>query len=162
QVKTVRRKRMHAHIAGVLERFYQGNEIERHLAELARHFVAAERAGDPDKAIDYSVRAGRRSLEQLAYEEAARHFEAAIKIVESKSPVDELTLCQLLQDLGEARRRGGQFALSLEPLRRAFGVARSIEASDRMAVAAIAFEMLTWSLGKPEANSVLLCKDALA
>ena len=162
QVKTVRRKRMHAHIASVLERLYQGREIEHHLAELARHFVAAERAGDPDKAIDYSVRAGRRSLEQLAYEEAARHFEAAVKIVESKSPVDELKLCQLLQDLGEARRRVGQFALSLETLRRAFGVARSVGASDRMAVAAIAFEWLTWSLGKPEANSVLLCKEALA
>src|SRR5687767_12848966 len=80
QVKTVRRKRMHAHIAGVLERLYQGHEIEHHLAELARHFVAAERAGDPDKAINYSVRAGRRSLDQLAYEEAARHFEAAVKI----------------------------------------------------------------------------------
>ena len=80
QVKTVRRKRMHAHIASVLERLYQGHEIEHHLAELARHFVAAERAGDPDKAIDYSVRAGRRSLEQLAYEEAARHFGAAVKI----------------------------------------------------------------------------------
>ena len=84
QVKTVRRKRMHAHIASVLERLYQGHEIEHHLAELARHFVAAERAGDPDKAIDYSVRAGRRSLEQLAYEEAARHFGAAVKILESK------------------------------------------------------------------------------
>ena len=84
QVKTVRRKRMHAHIASVLERLYQGHEIEHHLAELARHFVAAERAGDPDKAIDYSVRAGRRSLEQLAYEEAARHFGAAVKVLESK------------------------------------------------------------------------------
>jgi tetratricopeptide (TPR) repeat protein len=162
QVKTVRRKRMHAHIASVLEGLYQGGEIERHSAELARHFVAAERAGDPDKAINYSVRAGRRSLEQLAYEEAARHFEAAVKIVESKSPVDELKLCQLLQDLGEARRRSGQFALSLETLRRAFGVARSVGASDRMAAAAIAFEWLTWSRGKPEANSVLLCKEALA
>jgi tetratricopeptide (TPR) repeat protein len=162
QLKTSRRTRMHAHIAGVLERLYQGREIEHHLAELARHFLAAGRAADPDKAIDYSVRAGRRSLEQLAYEEAARHFEAAVKIVETKSPVDELELCQLLQDLGEARRRGGQFALSLETLRRAFGVARSVGASDRMAVAASAVEWLSWSLGKPEADSVLFCKEALA
>src|SRR4030095_3796291 len=84
QVKTVRRKRMHAHIASVLERLYEGHEIEHHLAELARPFVAAERAGDRDKAIDYSVRAGRRSLEQLAHEEAARHFGAAVKLLESK------------------------------------------------------------------------------
>src|SRR5829696_8121635 len=139
EVKTARRKRMHAHIASVLERLYHGHEIEHHLAELARHFVAAERAGDPDKAIDYSVRAGRRSLEQLAYEEAARHFEAAVKIVESKSPLDELKLCQLLQDLGEARRRVGQSA-SIETFQRAFEAARSFGAGDQMALAAIAFE----------------------
>src|SRR6185436_20941055 len=115
QVKTARRTRMHAHIASVLERLYQGREIEHHLAELAHHFLAAGRAGDPDKAIDYSVRAGRRSLEQLAYEEAARHFRAAIKILESKDappaspapPPDQSRLCELLQNLGEAQRRAG-------------------------------------------------------
>jgi tetratricopeptide (TPR) repeat protein len=31
-----------------------------------------------------------------------------------------------------------------------------------MAAAAIAFELVTWSLGKPEPSSVLLCKEALA
>ena len=158
QVKTVRRKRMHAHIAGVLERLYQGREIEHHLAELARHFVAAGRAGDPDKAINYSVRAGRRSLEQLAYEEAARHFGLPVKVLESKDVVDQSRLCELLQDLGEAQKRAGQFA-SLATFQRAFEVAR-IGAGDQMALAAIAFEWLTWSISKPDANSVLLCKEA--
>jgi len=160
QVKTVRRKRMHAHIASVLERLYQGREIEHHLAELARHFVAADRAGDPDKAIDYSARAGRRSLEQLAYEEAARHFGAAVKVLESKDAPDPSRLCELLQNLGEAERRAGQPA-SLETFQRAFEVARSVAAGDQMALAAIAFEWLTWSINKPDVNSVLLCKEAL-
>src|SRR5204862_6012216 len=126
---TVRLRRMHAHIAGALERLYQGHEIEHHLEELARHFVAAQRAGDPDKAIDYSVRAGRRSLEQLAYEEAARHFGAAVKVLESKDapspPPDQSRLCELLQNLGEAQRRAGQPA-SLETFQRAFEVARNV------------------------------------
>jgi tetratricopeptide (TPR) repeat protein len=161
QVKTVRRKRMHGHIASVLERFYRGDEIERHLAELARHFVAAERAGDPDKAIDYSVRAGRRSLEQLAYEEAARHFAAAVKVLESNdAPPDPSRLCELLLNLGEAQKRAGQFA-AIETFQRTFEVARSIAASDQMALAAISFEWLTWSISKPEVNSVLLCKESL-
>src|SRR6476659_2684175 len=164
QVKTVRRKRMHAHIAGVLERLYQGHEIEHHLAELARHFVAAGGAGDPDKAIDYSVRAGRRSLEQLAYEVAARHCGAAVKILESKDapspPPDQSRLCELLQNLGEAQRRAGQPA-ALATFQRAFEVARSVAAGDQMALAAIAFEWLTWSINKPDVNSVLLCKEAL-
>jgi tetratricopeptide (TPR) repeat protein len=163
QVKTARRTRMHAHIAGVLERLYQGREIEQHLAELAHHFVAAERAGDPDKAIHYSVRAGRRSLEQLAYEEAARHFGAAVKVLESTDAPDQSRLCELLQNLGEAQRRAGQFA-SLETFQRAFEVARNaggVGAGEQMALAAIAFEWLTWSINKPDVNSVLLCKEAL-
>jgi tRNA A-37 threonylcarbamoyl transferase component Bud32/tetratricopeptide (TPR) repeat protein len=161
QVKTVRRMRIHAHIANVLERLYQGREIEHHLAELARHYVAAGGAGDPDKAIEYSVRAGHRSLEQLAYEEAARHFAAAIQILEGKQVVEQSKLCRLLQDLGEAQKRAGQLALSLATFERAFDVARGIGASDQMALAAIAFEWLTWGLSKPNATSVLLCKEAL-
>ncbi len=164
QVKTARRTRMHAHIAGVLERLYQGREIEHHLAELALHFLAAGRAADPDKAIDYSIRAGRRSLDQLAHEEAARHFGAALKVLESKDapapPLDQSRLCELLQNLGEAQRRAGQSA-SLETFQRAFEVARSVSAGDQMALAAIAFEWLTWSINKPDVNSVLLCKEAL-
>jgi tetratricopeptide (TPR) repeat protein len=161
QVKTVRRMRMHARIASALERLYQGREIEHHLAELARHFVAAERAGDPNKAIDYSVRAGRRSLEQLAYEEAVRHFGAAVKVLEGKDALDEMRLCELLLNLGEAQKRAGQFAASLETFQRAFEVARSAGASDQMALAAIAFEWLTWGISKPDVNIVLLCKGAL-
>src|SRR5262249_48315422 len=123
-------------------------------------------AGDPDKAIDYSVRAGRRSLEQLAYEEAARLFGAAVKVLESKdapAPPDPVRLCELLQNLGESQRRAGQPA-SLETFQRAFDVARSlggVAAGDQMALAAIAFEWLTWSINKPDVNSVLLCKEAL-
>lgn len=161
QVKNVRRMRMHAQIASVLECLYQGGEIEHHLAELARHYVAAGRAGDPDKAIEYSVRVGYRSLEQLAYEEAARHFGAAIQFVEGKEIVDQSQLCGLLQDLGEAQKRAGQFALSLATFQRAFDVARGIGASDQMALAAIAFEWLTWGISKPDATSVLLTKEAL-
>jgi tetratricopeptide (TPR) repeat protein len=66
----------------------------------------------------------------------------------------------LLLNLGEAQRRAGQPA-SLETFQRAFEVARSVAAGDQMAVAAIAFEWLTWSINKPDVNSVLLCKEAL-
>src|SRR4029079_562846 len=44
---------------------------------------------------------------------------------------------------------------------RAFEVGRAMGASDQMATAAITFEWLTWAIGKPNANSVLLCKEAL-
>jgi tetratricopeptide (TPR) repeat protein len=162
QVKTARRMRMHAKIASVLERLYQGREVEHHLAELARHFLAAGRAADPDKAIDYSIRAGIRCLDQLAHEEAARHFRAAINVLEAKDVVDRLQLCKLLQDLGEAQKRSGQYALSRETFHRAFDVARSIGASDQKALAAIAFEWVTWGIGKPDATSLLLCKEAVS
>jgi len=95
---------------------------------------------------------------------AARHFGAALKVFESKDAADQSRdqsrLCELLQNLGEAQRRAGQPA-SLETFQRAFEVARSVAAGDQMALAAIAFEWLTWSINKPDVNSVLLCKEAL-
>ena len=96
----------------------------------------------------------------MAHEESARHFGAAVKVLESKNAADPSRLCELLQNLGEAQKRAGQFA-SLETFQRSFDVARSVGASDQMALAAIAVEWLTWSISKPDVNSVFLCKEAL-
>ena len=130
---------------------YQGREIEHHLAELARHFRGRRTGRDPDKAIDYSIRAGRRSLDQLAYEEAARHF-AAIKVLEGKDVLDQLRLCGVASGFGRSskagrtpRFRSRRFSVRL--------TARGIGASDQKALAAIAFEWLTWSIGKPDATA---------
>ena len=73
-----RRGPLHREVGLALEELY-GADPEPHVAELAHHFFVAATTGELEKAIDYSVRAGERALELIAYEEASAHFERALQ-----------------------------------------------------------------------------------
>lgn len=75
------RMRLHDQVAVVLERRH-ADDIDEHLGDLAHHFFKAAQAGDRAKAIDYSVRAAQRATAAMAYEEAARLLERALKVAE--------------------------------------------------------------------------------
>ena len=75
------RMRLHEQIGEVLEQRYR-DEPDEHLEELAHHFFKAAQAGDRAKAIEYSMRAAERARAAMAYEEAARLFERALKVAE--------------------------------------------------------------------------------
>ncbi len=94
------RVELHRQIAVALEGLYREN-IEDHLAELARHFCQAAPSGLADRAIDYSKRAGQAAFAALAYEEAVRHWEAALKLMESQG-VEPLRRARLEMRLVEA------------------------------------------------------------
>ena len=65
------------------------------LAELTHHFVEAAPGGEPEKAADYAWWAGERASAQHAYEDAARHFEQALGLFESRldEPVRAASCC---------------------------------------------------------------------
>ena len=77
ELTAARRMQLHREAGDALERTY-ASDPEPHLAELAQHFVAAAPLGVRDKAVRYARRAGERAAAQLAFEEAARHFEIAL------------------------------------------------------------------------------------
>ncbi|MGH7821751.1 MAG: ATP-binding protein, partial [Candidatus Binatia bacterium] len=101
ELGTLDRFRNHLRIAETLEALYARNP-EPHLAELAHHFRQALPGGDVGKAIDYAMRAGDHAAGQLAYEEAAIHFERALQALELRSDADEKLRCELLLKHGEA------------------------------------------------------------
>src|SRR4029079_15296816 len=92
-----RRVQLHREVGEALEDLYS-SAPEPHLAELAQHFVAAVPLASRQTAIEYSRRAGDRAAGQLAFEEAARHYEIGLVMAE-----DRFTRCLLLLALGEAR-----------------------------------------------------------
>ncbi len=54
-----------------------------HLPALARHYQeAGQAAADPAKAIEYSVRSGEAAQAVFAYEDAIRHWEAALEMLD--------------------------------------------------------------------------------
>jgi tetratricopeptide (TPR) repeat protein len=102
-LRTLDRVRRHHRVAEVLEALY-ARKPEPHLAELAHHFLEGLPGGDVDKAVGYATRAGDRANEQLAYEEAAIHYERALQALELREEQpNERLRCELLLKHGEAR-----------------------------------------------------------
>jgi len=96
----VERIRLHALAAAAIER-KSGSDL--HLAsvcsKLAHHWT---QAGEVGKAIPYWARAGKRSLETAAHDDAIRYFESAIRLASSQPAADVFQICQWERFLGEA------------------------------------------------------------
>jgi len=99
ELPTSRRLRLHRDIGLALEQISDGTT---HLTELARHFTEAAALGEVDKAVMYCRRAGDAAISDLAYEEAAAHFERALEAIELQEPIDEALRGHLLMAAGDA------------------------------------------------------------
>jgi tetratricopeptide (TPR) repeat protein len=97
---------LHRRIAEAIERL-AGADIETRAAELAHHYLKATPATGSPAAIRYSILAARRASAQLAFEDACRHYRAAIELL-APARDTELDRCELLLDLGEALLRAGE------------------------------------------------------
>lgn len=91
----VRRMRLHRQVGEALENLYR-SDIDAHLTELAHHFQKAVPLGEVGLAVDYLRRAGEQAMAVLAYEEAANHFEGALKASETQDSRELQQQCTLL------------------------------------------------------------------
>jgi tetratricopeptide (TPR) repeat protein len=133
-----RRGLVHRSVGIALEELYAADP-EPHVAELAHHFFVAATAGELAKAIDYSVRAGRRAMSLVAYEEASDHFERALQAYGLQERADVPRRCDLLLALGTAQSRAGNARAARETFLRAAGLARKLESPERLARAALGY-----------------------
>ena len=152
-----RRLRMHARAGAALEAAYAADP-EPHLAELARHYVAAAPAGFAETAVDYARRAGDRAVGQLAFEEAERHDETALGLAG-----DALTRCELLLALGEARARAGDRPRAKEAMYEAAQLAERHGLREQLGRAALGYGgRIIWDVSRDDARLVPLLERALA
>jgi DNA-binding CsgD family transcriptional regulator/tetratricopeptide (TPR) repeat protein len=77
ELSTIRKVRIHARIAEVLEEIY-GDSCEAHAEELAHHYGEAAVMIGPEKMAYYSLLAGQRALAAYAWEDAQVHFERGL------------------------------------------------------------------------------------
>ncbi len=178
---TAQRMDLHRRVAKVLETAYS-NDLEPHLTALAHHFVEGVQAchdqgpgddGDLQKAIKYSVRAAEQASAQLAYEEAAAHYDRALHVLDldNREPSGgirvEAQRCELLLALGESQNRAGGSGIARETFHRAAAAVRRLrrQLGDRQAapflvrvVGGLGFNL---EGGKVDELLVGSCSDAL-
>jgi DNA-binding SARP family transcriptional activator len=155
---TVRRIGLHRQAIDALEALY-GDEPGPHLAELAHHAIAGS---DFDKAVLYARRAGDRSLELLAYEEAARLYETAIEALAVAAASDEEMRCELLLQLGDAQARAGDIPTARGTFLQAAETARSAGLPDHFARAALGYGgRFIWARAWGDERLIPLLEEAL-
>jgi DNA-binding SARP family transcriptional activator len=159
---TRERLRLHRQAAEALEGLYR-DDPEPHLAELAYHFVEAAHGGDVEKAIDYARRAGDGASASLAYEEAARLYEMALRALELRAGSDEQMRCELLIALGDAQARGGDLLSARPTFARAANIALGLDAPEQLARAALGYGgRFIWFRAGNDPRLVPLLEQALA
>jgi hypothetical protein len=162
QLAPGRRAEMHNEVGRALERIYEVDP-EPHLAELAHHFLEGAQLGDLEKALGYSRRAGDRAVRQLAYEEAACHYERALHALEiGPASGSESWCCELLIASGDAWMKAGKTAQARDALAGAAALARGLGDPTRLARAALALAAPYAEAGFGDELRAGLLEEALA
>jgi DNA-binding SARP family transcriptional activator/tetratricopeptide (TPR) repeat protein len=120
ELSLMRRARLHARIAAVLEELY-GSRAEANAAELAHHFAEAEPVLGADKLVHYSLLAGETALAAHVPEQALAHFQRGLDAKGDATTDDETAV--LLFGLGRAQvatLEPHELGLAVASLRRAF------------------------------------------
>ena len=156
-----RRVGLHRRIGAILEQQHAG-DTEPPLGELAYHFVAAAEPGSAAKAVDYSVRAARRALAALAYEEAVGHFDRALEALQLVPSSDEAIRCELLLGLGDAHGKASAFVDSRSAFQAAAELARTAGLGEPFALAALGLGRGWIEQGTADPAVIGLLQEALA
>ena len=115
------RSRLHQEIAAAMEDLYQANPGP-HLAEIARHYASAHLPGGSVKTVEYLRLAARQAMDSLAYEEAARLLQTALRTAAS-SDIETLELrYDLLMEASEALLASGLVSQARQAFEEAGGL----------------------------------------
>ncbi len=136
ELSAARRARLHRKVGEALEEL-TGSAPETRIDELAHHWLSATQVADMAKAIRYARQAGDRAQQNLAFEEAAAHYERALSVLAPHDRAGEELRCDLLLALGDVQRRAGS-ANYRDTVAKAVAAARALGDGERLARAALA------------------------
>ncbi len=127
---------LHLGVAEAIERLNRGDPGP-HYAELAHHFGQAVTLGAADKATEYGRLGAERARGQLAYEEAARLSQLALRAHTARADPAPTERCELLLSLGDAQSKAGSLAEAKHSFLEAATIARGLKRNDLLARAAL-------------------------
>jgi DNA-binding CsgD family transcriptional regulator/tetratricopeptide (TPR) repeat protein len=148
ELPETRRRRLHARVAAALEALRPADP-----QRLAHHYRGAAWEADPGRALDVLVAAGQRAEEVHADAEAADHFAAALALARTDRPA---LVEELLERLGHARSRAGQFEAAVAAWSEAAGERE--RSGDRPAAARLRglLALAEWDRGRFDAAEAQL------
>ncbi len=150
-----RRARLHLDLAEAIETTYEADRRPV-LAELARHFAAAQPLGGLDKAIYYGRRAATQALRAAAYDEAAAHLDSVLRF--GPQAVER---AEVLLDLATVELRRASYEASRDACEEAFRIATEYGAATVAADAAVGFEVAMHFPGLPGGHAAEMLARAL-
>jgi predicted ATPase/class 3 adenylate cyclase len=158
ELSTTRRVRLHGQVGEALERRWGARADER-ASRLAQHFVEAAMVTPRHaaKAVRYSKLAAQQAEAQVAWGEAAKHYEACLTLiseVEDHLGEDEAAL---LTALGACARTGGEYRAAWRALMRAITIYR--QRGDAAGMARATLEAI--EIDAPPGRLLQLAQDAL-
>ena len=155
------RGRLHLRLARAIEVLHS-DDLESYLPLLAHHQWSALPGGDVSRAVDYAQRAALRAARQLAHEEAARYYQRALQAMDSGNGFSREARCRMLNALGTAHNRAGEYVQALQVFKEAARLAAECLSAQELAEAALGFEMASWCPGLPGGAAATLLREALA
>ena len=135
---SLERARLHARIAAALERAGWAGTAAG-LAQLAHHCLSAGPFCDPARTVRYAREAAGWADRQGAWQDAARHLEQALTAVSAALPDADAARCDVLVELGQARRSAGLIRAAHSAFQESISLADRIGDEDRVLAAALAF-----------------------
>ena len=150
---------LHARIAEAVE----GLPLARQRPEeVAHHLLASLPVGDAAKAVAWAAAAGDKAARLLAHEEAAAHYEGALRALDLQERGDGRRRVDLLLALGEARTWAGDTPQARDAFQSAAAVARGAGLAEQLARAALGYGQIVVKGGTIDWPLVRLLREALA
>ena len=149
--------RIHRRVGEAMETLHRSSDPGT-MGRLAEHFAMAARIGAADKAVDYAARAAAMAESQFAYDEAVGFLETALAAVDPTAGQALLRRCQLLIELGRAKRTRGDLIGARAAMEEAVGIARQLGDDGLLSQAATLFGGITmWNWrGYGETDPVMI------
>jgi DNA-binding SARP family transcriptional activator/tetratricopeptide (TPR) repeat protein len=155
ECNVLRRARLHRRAAEALTELGE----DRHLEEIAMHLFEAASTADARRAAEMLVRAGRRALDRLAYEDAAEHFERALEAFELAGADDDAGAAMLAR--GDALLRAGEPDAARAAFTAARALAHRLADGTLLAEAALGFAGLGIAIVDLDAEAIARLEEAL-
>ena len=157
ELPTAARLRQHRRIGLALE-----GRVGAALVDLAHHFLEAAPLGEVVRAVDYARQAGDHARDDLAFEEAASHYDRALAALDLVGDANRVVRCDLQIALGDALHRARDRRYR-EVLAAAADSARRLGDGRRLAEVAVAHNLgFARPVGRTDETIVALAEEALA